>query len=101
MGAGMKKYTSRAVCTAFISALIVSCASGYRPMPTAVYEEPDLTQFNDLQKELKSPEINLLFVTDRKWDTADGGQYTGSPEPEGKNHIPLQSGERVYHDCMP
>jgi esterase/lipase superfamily enzyme len=45
-------------------------------MPTAVYEEPDLTQFNDLQQELQSPEINLLFVTDRQWDTADGGHYT-------------------------
>ena len=72
----MKSNTSRVICTALISALIVSCASGYRPMPTAVYEGPEFTQYDDLQQELKSPEINLLFVTDRQWDSADGGQYT-------------------------
>jgi len=72
----MRNFTGRVICTAFISVLLVSCASGYRPMPAAVYEGPGFTQYDDLQKELKSPEVNLLFVTDRKWDSADGGHYT-------------------------
>ena len=52
-----------------------SCASGYRPMPTEVYEDPGLTGYSDLPNDLKSPEINLLFVTDRQWDTAEVGLW--------------------------
>ena len=73
---GMNFMALRSLGVVFISVLIASCATGYRPMPSEVYEDPNLVGYSELPSDLRSPEINLLFVTDRRWDTADGGHYT-------------------------
>ena len=59
----------------FCSLLMVACASGYRPMPSEVYNDPDITGFQDLPSQLQNPEIDMLYVTDHKWDDEAGG-YT-------------------------
>lgn len=58
----------RIILAGLLSLLVVACASGYRPLPNAVYSDEDYTPFGELNPALQSQEVNLMYITDRQWD---------------------------------
>jgi len=69
----------RIVLASFLCTLLAgACASGYQPMPRAIYNDKDYIEFEYLPAELQSPEFNLLYITDRLWEenAAGGASYT-------------------------
>jgi len=68
----------RIMLAGLLSLLVFACASGYRPLPNAVYSDEDYTPFRELNPALQSQEVNLMYITDRQWDdnAKNGPDYT-------------------------
>lgn len=58
--------------------ILTACAAAYKPLPSKVYSDEIYTPFEDLNPELQSQDVNMMYITDRRWeeDAKGGPGYT-------------------------
>ena len=64
----MNKKVITAVISAFVMSVVIGCAE-QRPMPVKAYGEESRSLFENLPVPLKSPEVEVLYATDRAPDS--------------------------------